>query len=222
MRVLAVSDIHGRVLNVERLGRHLEREGFRPDVVLVAGDITHFQGAREAIRVLSKVRDVAGCSVLFVPGNCDSPELLELGGIGEGIVNIHSRGVTIGNYTFYGIGGGSISPFHTLIEFSDDAFRDFLLRAEMYSGSGELVIVTHQPIYGFFDDVNGRIGSRAFAEYLERRRPLLWVTGHVHENSGWLRFGRTTIVHPGPLVRGHYAILEISSNAVTHVSTRVI
>ncbi|MEM4481864.1 MAG: metallophosphoesterase [Desulfurococcaceae archaeon] len=222
MKLVAISDIHGRALNLDRLSRKLEETGFKPDVVLVAGDITHFKDFQVARGLLRKIKESVGCRVLFVPGNCDSPELLEVEELDEGVINIHSRSAVINGYVFYGIGGGGISPFHTLIEFSEEAFRDFLERAEALVKGGELILVTHQPIRGFFDDVDGGIGSKVFAEYLKRLEPLVWVTGHVHENSGWARLNKTTVVHPGPLTHGLYASLEVSGSSVVHVSVKSI
>lgn len=215
MRLLAVSDIHESTSHVPRLARVLESAGSRVDVVIVAGDVTRFKGVEVARSVLVSLRDSAGAPVLFVPGNCDSPQLLKVEKLADNIVNIHARAYRLGDLTFYGVGGGGLSPFYTPIEFTEEEFENFISNALNYS-SERLVVVTHEPILGYFDDVNGvRIGSQVFASYLDRISPLLWITGHVHEKSGWTKVGRTTVVHPGPFMRGFYAIIDIVNSGVT-------
>ncbi|MEM1612248.1 MAG: metallophosphoesterase [Desulfurococcaceae archaeon] len=217
MKLLVVSDVHERTGNINRLHAKLQRESFKPDFVVVAGDITYFKDMGTAYSILSGIRRLFGVKVLFVPGNCDPPELLEARELGEDLVNLHSRFVNIGEYTFYGVGGGGISPFNTLIEFTEEQFDEFI--SMLGSGSaGSLILVTHQPIYGFFDNVNGeRIGSKTFATYLRKIEPILWITGHVHENSGWTLSGKTVIVHPGPLMRGYYAVVGVEDGVVKHI-----
>lgn len=214
MRILAVSDIHENTNNIPRLAKVIEKTGSAVDVVIVAGDITRFKGVEVARSVLSYLRDSINAPVLFVPGNCDSPQLLKIEELANNIVNIHARAYELGNLVFYGVGGGGLSPFYTPIEFSEEEFENLISNALNYS-SERLIIVTHEPILGYFDDTNGvRIGSQVFANYLERISPLMWVTGHVHENSGWTKVGKTTIVHPGPFMKGFFALVNIISSEI--------
>jgi uncharacterized protein len=41
------------------------------------------------------------------------------------------------------------------------------------------------------------VGSRAVAEFIERRQPLLSLHGHIHESPGAVSIGRTTAINPG-------------------------
>lgn len=219
MRLLVLSDIHERVNKINKLRNTLFEKGFEPSVVVIAGDLTYFKDLETARKVLLEVKRVFGTKVLFVPGNCDPPDLLEVRELDGDLLNIHARVVKVEDYVFYGVGGGGISPFNTVIEYTEDQFREFMEALENAGLLNNLlIVVTHQPIHGFFDDVRGeRIGSRVFAEYLEKLQPLLWVTGHVHENSGWAKAGRTTLIHPGPFMRGYYATVSIEGDAVVAV-----
>lgn len=209
MKILALSDIHENTRLLKSLRKKLEEQGFKPEVTVIAGDITKFKGVETARKVLLQVKEYANTLILFVPGNCDSPELLRVEALADDIFNIHSRAYELGEYVFYGIGGGGMSPFYTPIEFSEEDFERFISKALQYAGK-KLILITHQPILGFFDEVNGaRIGSQVFAEYLNKVKPLIWITGHVHENRGWTKTGSTYIVHPGPFMRGYFAILEV-------------
>lgn len=218
MKLLAVSDIHEKTSNISKLRAKLWKESFKPDFVIVAGDITYFKDVNVARSILAEIRRLFDVNVLFVPGNCDPPELLEVEDLGEKITNLHLRLVSIEEYSFYGIGGGGISPFNTLIEFTEEQFNEFMSVLDSSGFTNNLILVTHQPVHGFFDDIDGeRIGSKTFATYLRKTKPVLWITGHVHENSGWTLSERTVIVHPGPLMRGRYAVIELEGGVVKHV-----
>ena len=215
MKILALSDIHERVRRIDSLREKLSELEFKPDLILVAGDITYFKGIDIATKILKKLRNDIEAPVFFVPGNCDTRQLLEVDEIADDIDNIHLRVIELHGYLFYGIGGGGISPFHTLIEFSEDEFREFIAKVENTVDTRKLILVTHQPVKGFFDEVDGlNIGSEVFAEYLLKLKPLLWITGHVHENSGWTRIERTVIMHPGPLMYGYYGLIELEDETI--------
>lgn len=219
MRLLVISDIHERVEKVKRLRTMLQERSFNPDLVIVAGDITYFKGVEMARSILNRIRELFGVKVFFVPGNCDSPELLRVEQFNANMVNLHTRLVEVSGYVFYGIGGGGVSPYNTLIEFTEEEFREFMHVLESMELPG-LILVTHQPIHGFFDEVSGgdKIGSKVFAGLLHKVKPLLWITGHVHENSGWVVVGKTTVLHPGPLLRGYYGVVELEEGRVKSVN----
>ncbi len=219
--LLAISDIHERIRSINKLVSEINSRGITIDIVIIAGDLTYFKGVSTAIKILKEIKEKLSVEyVFFVPGNCDDPKILGLKEISRGIINIHRNPVELEDYTFYGIGGGGLSPFNTLIEFSEKDFSEYVNYIENVSvNTTNLVMTTHQPIRGFFDNVDGlNIGSQVFREFLEKRKPLLWITGHVHENSGWSISGRTVIVHPGPLMHGYYAFIKLSSGCVLDVS----
>ena len=58
MRVLIISDTHGRLRNLKTV---LEKEP-APDLILHLGDVSHDE---------EEIRELAGCTVTFVKGNCD-------------------------------------------------------------------------------------------------------------------------------------------------------
>jgi Icc-related predicted phosphoesterase len=218
--ILAVSDIHERVVKLLKVKEAIERRGFTPNLVIVAGDLTYFKNVDTALRIVTKIKDLFKTTVFFVPGNCDPPDLLDVKEVGSEALNLHRRVVSVGNYVFAGIGGSGITPFYTMIEYTEQEFREFIeeIAVKKRQLQGELVMVTHQPVHGFFDHVNGvNVGSRVFAESIEYLKPLLWITGHIHEHSGWTRTNGTVIVHPGPLMRGYYAIITLEGSSVESV-----
>ena len=206
MRIVAITDIHGRSGKAERLGRTLEDMEF--DLLLIAGDLTNFQGRDKAGEILGHFLSLQK-PVFSVFGNCDGrdvPALLEELGI-----NVHNRRVEVGGVSIVGVGGSNITPFHTVWELTEAKIREILLKNYR---EGD-VILSHAPPHGTRADrahFGTHVGSRALREFIEERKPPLVVCGHIHEARSVDRIGDTVIVNPGPLFRGHYAVIEFEEN----------
>jgi len=211
MIVLGLSDIHGVVDPVRKLGKILKEA----DVVCLVGDITHFGGKAEADRVIDAVARYAA-RVLAVSGNCDYPGVDAR--LDEKKINLHGRVETIGGVAFLGLGGSLITPFNTPNEHTEDDVRRVLENAEhRIPGEKPLVVVSHEPPANTSCDrlSNGmHVGSAALYSFIETHRPAACLTGHIHEAVGTDRIGNTPIVNPGQLGRGRYARLEMLPDGV--------
>ena len=179
--------------------------GRRPDLILIAGDITHFSGWEVARKVLEPVLSL-GVPVLAVHGNCDGrdvPQLLEELGIG-----LHDRRVEINGVGFIGLGGSNITPFNTIWELTEDEIMKIL---ERNYRPGDVILSHVPPRDTKADRIHSglHVGSKALREFIERNQPPLVVTGHIHEARSVDRVGKTVIVNPGPLFRGYYAVIEL-------------
>ena len=59
-------------------------------------------------------------------------------------------------------------------------------------------------------DVKGKhYGSKLIRRIILKYKPLLALGGHIHENQGKQKLGRTLIVNPGAVVDGKAAIIEL-------------
>ena len=98
MVIIALADIHGQPGYLPTISRDLTRA----DLVVVAGDLTHFGGSDEAERILSALRE-HNPHILAGPGNCDRP------GVGDYLraenVNLNCNCINIDGVEFVGIGG---------------------------------------------------------------------------------------------------------------------
>ncbi|OYT68137.1 MAG: YfcE family phosphodiesterase [Candidatus Wolframiiraptor sp. EX4484-121] len=210
MRILQVSDIHGRLERVEEIVRKAGE--VKPDLMVVAGDITHFGDLEDAEEILDKLSE-AGARIFFVSGNCDPPEMLGWQPRNELAENLHGKFVELMDLAFIGVGGGS-GRFGTLTELSEEEFERIL------RGFADLpedfVLVSHSPPHGLEVDFTGskHIGSRAIRKFVEERQPLLMCTGHAHEGRGVTRLGRTVIVNAGPARDGFCAVIELVDGSV--------
>ncbi|ASJ16031.1 metallophosphoesterase [Thermococcus chitonophagus] len=201
MRILAITDIHGSYQGVKALAR--QADDF--DLILVAGDITHFSNGKEAEKILSPLLE-AGKPILAVMGNCDGRDVLEtLERLG---ISVHNKRVEIGGVGIVGFGGSNVTPFSTIWEFSDEEIYGSL-RRNYREGD---VILTHAPPYGTkldktFSGVHA--GSRGLRKFIEESQPPLCICGHIHEGRGVERIGKTIAVNPGPLSRGYYVVIDL-------------
>jgi Icc-related predicted phosphoesterase len=53
-------------------------------------------------------------------------------------------------------------------------------------------------------------GSFLTRKMIEKYRPLLCICGHMHENQGQCKIGKTFVINPGPSFRGKYSIININ------------
>lgn len=203
MRLIAVTDIHGDHRKSRKLAEVLREEEF--DALLVAGDLTHFSGSGEARKVLKPLLEL-GKPLFAVHGNCDGRDVPEL--LSELGVNVHDNRVELGRIGIIGVGGSNVTPFHTLWELTEDEIQGIL---ERNYRRGD-IILSHVPPHGTVADrvhSGHHVGSRTLREFIEREGPPLVVCGHIHEGRGIDRVGGTTVVNPGPLFRGYYAVVEL-------------
>jgi Icc-related predicted phosphoesterase len=210
MRILQVSDIHGSLEAVEKISRKAGE--VNADLIVIAGDITHFGGPSTALKILEKISK-SSLPTFFVSGNCDSPELLSWQPEGLNAYNLHGRLREFSGYFFAGVGGGS-GKFGTLTELEEDGFEDVL--RGFRGKSDRLILVAHSPPYGTGADYTGmkHIGSISVKRFVEEVGPLLVCAGHAHEGRSITRLGSAVIVNAGPAKDGFCAIIEVEDSSV--------
>ncbi len=208
MRILAVADIHGTARGKEVCIALVER--YQPDVVAVAGDITHFGPPEWAKEFL----DGIGVETVAVHGNCDPPEVIEY--IEKSRAhNIHLRVVELKGLRFVGMGGSNPPPFRTLVQYPESEFRKLQSLAQK-----NCILISHTPPYGHLDVASSgtHTGSRTLLEIIEQFAPRLVISAHIHEARGIERDERSTYVNPGPAAKGYGAVISIGED----VSARLV
>ncbi len=205
MRIIVISDIHGRTDRLDAVAEVAEEA----DVLIVAGDITNFGGREEARKVLRPLMSSAEL-LLAVPGNCDREGVNHW--LREEKISLHGRGVVVGDIGFFGAGGSSPTPFATPQEYSEEELLAVLERGyTSVEGCSVKVMVTHSPPFGTVLDLTGagvHAGSRAVKDFIKRRSPALALCGHIHEARGSTRVASTMAVNPGAVHMG-YAVVEL-------------
>jgi Icc-related predicted phosphoesterase len=219
MIIVGITDLHG---DGSLIGRVFEKTG-QVDVALLTGDITDFGHAEDAKPIIDALR-LGARHVLAVAGNCDNRDVedyLEKEG-----VSIHRRSVLLDGIGFVGAGKSLPCPGQTPNEASENDFRRFLQGAIACLSSGvPLIFVTHQPAFDSAVDNSqsrGHVGSVAIRDYIEKEKPLISFSGHIHEASGIDSIGDTKVVNPGPLRQGKYAYAEIEAGQVKTLELRSV
>lgn len=210
MKILQASDIHGSKRSAVMVGNKAKELG--ADAVLVVGDITNFGSVEEAEKILSAIFEGAHVPVLFVPGNCDPPQLLSHSPRSPSLVNIHAKKIQVSGHTFVGVGGSKTTPHRgTWIEFSEEELAR-IIEGLVGGGLADWILVTHNPPMGVEVSKAGSgidLGSASIRRFIESYRPIVVCCGHVHEARGISHLGETPVVNAGPAKDGYCALIEL-------------
>lgn len=209
MKLLVLSDIHSEHSIIEKFHEKVIREKIA--LIVICGDITHFGNVEDAEKILGEFTKF-NLPIIFVPGNCDSKKLADMQEI-CGAINVHGRSSEVGGLKFLGVGGSPISPLNTLFEMSETEVKQ-ILNAAYGNGSfgSQFILVSHSPPVNTNVDIlwsGAHVGSSAVREFIEEKKPILVLTGHIHESRGKDTINGSLIVNPGPARRGLYATVDI-------------
>ena len=195
MRIIAFGDIHMEYAGIENI------TGLsKADLVIVTGDFTNFGGKEDASTILDVIRRI-NPKIYAVLGNMDQASvgdyLDELG------INIHGKGIVLGDLGIFGVGGSNSTPFNTPTEFSEEELADIVNKAYQHVTKAPIkVLISHTPPFNTATDRIGsgiHAGSTAIRKFIEEKQPDFCFTGHIHESKGEDRIGRTVILNPGML-----------------------
>ncbi|MCP8317688.1 MAG: metallophosphoesterase [archaeon] len=200
MKFLAITDVHGRTQVLKWL-IELSKDF---DLLAVAGDVTEW-GDENFFRNFYKLISDNDIMTLFVPGNHDPILELNL----PKISNLHGESTNFNGLIFCGIGGSNPTPFSTPFELDDDQAYKLLFRLPNQID----VLISHSSPYGTKCDRSYKghhIGSKPVRSFIEKVKPKVVISGHVHEARSMDVLGDTLIVNPGPAMNGFYAIISIN------------
>lgn len=85
-----------------------------------------------------------------------------------------------------------------------------------------IIFLSHNVPYKTLDKLHSKtqfakrthFGSFLTREIIQKYQPLLCICGHMHENPGIAKIGKTLVVNPGAACDGRYAIIEIVDSKV--------
>jgi len=204
--MLATADFHGSLEASKRAA--LKVKNIEADVVIVCGDITQFGSIKDAEKVLSPLTALK-LPLLYVPGNCDPPSLLEAKI--EGANCIHRKCEAYGSLSFLGAGSVPIDRVHpSPFEISDEEILDALNEGLIQCTPRQsLIVVAHSPPINTKLDVayiGGHVGSLSLRTFIEQKQPSVVLCGHIHEARGIEYIGDTLVANIGPARHGYCAI----------------
>lgn len=217
MKLVSISDIHGRMDSPNRLEPWLEAA----DLVILAGDITNFGHATEARAIIEPLQSSAS-RLLAVTGNCDYPDVAEA--LAELGISLEGGPIIVEGTPLVGLGGSLPGPAPTPNVFSEDELETRLAQAVTgLPDDTPFLLVSHQPprdTAADRTDAGQHVGSQAVHDFIQRHQPLICFTAHIHESHGVSRIGDTWVINPGPLNRGRVAFAELDGQKVVTCEIR--
>jgi hypothetical protein len=212
LKILVIADIHGEFEKFSRMVDRMREHDF--DLVICPGDFTDMYNTPEGFSQLDVAELIVqkllsfGKPVLCIPGNHEPYEILDV--FEEYDVNLHGRVRKIDEYELTGFGGAA-TPFNTKFEPTEEEIKQ-ALGAKVKEVRGKFVLVVHNPPFGTNLDkteAGEHVGSKAVREFIEKEKPILAISAHIHEAGGIDKLGKTALFYPGASYEGFYGLVEI-------------
>ena len=195
MKILAVADLHGAQYRVNMLLDNIKK--YSPDLVIVCGDITQFGPGDVAKNFLNQIP----VETLAVSGNIDTDDV-STSISGSRATNIDMKKIVKKGVTFVGINGVNETQTHYFFKENNKILDE------------KSVLVTHVPPYNTQDKIfiGKHGGSKELRDIVDKYKPRLVLSGHIHENPGYTKLGNTIVVNCSMGKRGEGALIEINKD----------
>lgn len=201
MRIFATSDVHGDFDNYKEIVQFVNSNIEDLDVVMFAGDITgkHLTCDLEELtklqerdyiffklKVLNKINKKI--KVMYILGNDDWIEETELD---DRYLLTHLDN----DSNILGFELVHITPFSTNREETEDIIYSKFNRLNIKEK--ESIILSHTPPYKMLDKCTDgtRAGSKSIREIILKKKPKLYICGHIHEDFGSAMLGDTLVLN---------------------------
>ena len=198
MKFLVITDLHQNEPAVDWINDLAIKNDVR--AILFLGDVTDIGTCEDGRKILAKFKK----ETYFIPGNCDPKDISEKNS--DIIKDVHGKAFEIDGIRFAAFGGSNPTIFNTPCEYDEDVITTKL---EAISSNG-MILMTHAPSYGILDHIpNGMsVGSKAILGIVKKYRPIVALSGHIHEDVGMQTIDGTLFINPGPARDGHAVLLE--------------
>ncbi len=204
MKIISFGDIHEDYSNLIPLKNELENA----DLVIVTGDLTNFNGRKEAEKVIEEIMKY-NKNILAQLGNLDQPEVNDY--LTERGINLHRNGFIRDDIGIFGVGGSNLTPFNTPTEFSEDEIETFLLDGiAKVKNAKYKIMVPHMPPKDTKLDIisaGAHVGSQSVRDFILKHKPDISLSGHIHEARGSDTIENTVVFNAGMFREGGYVII---------------
>ncbi len=189
-KIMAIGDIHGDTGLVKKLAQKAKDE--KVDLVIIPGDITLLdQSVKDLIGPFTKVHK----KVLLVPGNHEATPTIDfLAQAYPNVKNIHGAGIKENDLGIFGAGyDPKVGPFWT----GDKEILKALEQGhDKIKNMKKKIMVTHATHEGGIAHKLGFGTSKAVKKAIEKFKPDLVLSGHIHEIGGIEeQIGKTRIIN---------------------------
>ena len=212
MKIISFGDIHEDLNNLTLLKNEMESA----DLVIVTGDLTNFNGRKEAERVIDEIMKYNE-NVLAQLGNLDQPEVNDY--LTEKGINLHRNGFIRDDIGIFGVGGSNLTPFNTPTEFSEDEIETFLLEGiDKVKDAKFKIMVPHMPPKDTKIDIitaGAHVGSQSVRDFILKHKPDIALSGHIHEARGSDTIKNTLAFNAGIFREGGYVVITKTSDGLS-------
>ena len=165
------------------------------DYYIAAGDQVTWAKGLERCGDILKSR---GDRVWVMPGNHETASQVAVMCEKHGLHDLHEKSFAVGKWQVAGLGYSSPTPFNTPGEYSEPQIAE---RLRSFESLDPLVLICHAPPYGTtLDQIRPGLhaGSRSVKDFIDRRQPVYFFCGHIHEAEGVVeQMGRTRAQNVG-------------------------
>ena len=204
MKIISFGDIHEDFSNLIPLKNELGNA----DLVIVTGDLTNFNGRKEAEKVIEAIMKYNE-NVLAQLGNLDQPEVNDY--LTEKDINLHRNGFIRDDIGIFGVGGSNPTPFNTPTEFSEVEIETFLHEGiDKVKDTKFKIMVPHMPPKGTRIDIISagvHVGSQSVRDFILKYKPDISLSGHIHEARGSDTIESTLVFNAGMFREGGYVVI---------------
>lgn len=216
MRILVISDIHNDIENTMQYIDKISLLDF--DVLVCPGDFTDVPPkgftSLEIAKIIIEELKTLNKPIFAVPGNWDRDliHFFEKEGI-----SLHGKSRIIENIGFYGFGGAK-TPFNTFFEPSEEEIELGLEKTIKEIEKIDVKVqVTHAPPARTKIDVvytGAHVGSEAVRKIIEKYKPLVAISAHIHEARGIDELNGTKLMNSGRFPEGYCGLVVIKDRNV--------
>lgn len=208
MLIYAVADIHSQTHKIQTIETNILK--YQPDLLVIAGDLTRYFNPLPTIKRIGAL----ALPVLIIRGNTDSKRIESFLTAFPNIRSPHLKKETLEGLSFVGLNGTIPIPFRSQINLLERWSRsiDPLMGANT-------VLIAHPPPRGTLDSVffNLHAGCPKIREVILRRKPLLYICGHIHESTGTQYLGKTLVVNCSIGKTGEGVLIEVKNESISRV-----
>jgi uncharacterized protein len=193
LKIYAVADIHGSQYRLNIVLKNIKK--YSPDLVVICGDITQYGPGDVAKNFLDQIT----VDTVAVTGNIDSSDVRK--GIDDSkATRIELKKVIKKGIPFVGSSGMNPDDFKTL--------------EEKKMVDEKTILVTHVPPFDTVDKVFVGMhgGSKDLRELVDKVKPRLVLSGHIHEDPGYKKINDTVFVNCSIGKRGDGALIDINKD----------
>ncbi len=190
MKLFLFTDPHGNTKVISTLIKKIKNS--KPDLILCSGDLTNF--GEKLKKIILKFESLK-IPMLIIPGNHETnSELNQALKKTKSIINLHKKSYELNNYIFFGYGLGGFEETNKDLESIIPKFKKTIK-------GHKIILMTHQPPYNTKLDYLkgiGHQGNKSIRKFIKIIKPILAVSGHLHENKNKKsKLYSTIIINPG-------------------------